>query len=415
MGESAEFDTWMRAARKYAPALHLDADALVADHSVVVSTFGEEWLERERASLTRGRAFHEMHPMYSLLRSSAEAALVEVAEIATYVREFQGDPSFSDVLDHLRTAPDFRAASLELAMAFRWKRAGADVRLRPLLPTGKRADFAAVIEGVEYVVEVSSSPKELLNSEAAGYANLIVKTLRTAKSDSAHVAVEVVIDRRLRGDMHGAMQRAVREGLKSIGSAERAHFELAFGTVVVRRAPAVADDHGEGRWHHSQQLLLMEPTADGSVFEGHKQRIIGRGPAVYVRVPIDDRDLYSFLLSKYRKEVRQLWAVTNRVMLLDLSGVKRDVLTMDMGRINDSLGQILLQDEQTSAVWISSRGWSEYLRPMYRAITISNPAATHPLPRSFGDLAGDLEEGVDMLTGKPYDWLPTRRFEDPLA
>lgn len=414
MDKPAEFDSWMRAARRYAPVLHLDADTLVADHGIVVSSFGSAWLKRECASLARGRAFHEMHPMFSLLRSGAEVALVEVAEIATYLREFQDDPSFGDVLHHLRAARDFRSAVFELAMAFRWKRAGADIRLGPPLKTGKRADFAAVIDGVDYIVEVSASPKEMLNPEAAGYANLIAKTLRTAKAEDAHVAVEVVIDRRLQGDMHAAVQRAVRQGLKAIVSLERTHYRLQFGTVVVRRAPADSDDHAGGRWHHAQQLLLMEPTAGGTEFEGHKQRIIGRGPAIYVRLPSGDRDLYSLLISKYRNEVRQLRTVTNRVVVLDLSGVKPDVLAMDMTRISDSLGQLLLEDAKTSAVWISSRGWSEYLRPMYRAITMSNPSAANPLPKAFADRAGDLEEGVDMLTGKAYDWVPERRFEDPL-
>lgn len=412
--EADEFDTWRRAASKYAPALHLDADDLIARHNEVFTVLGKKWLLQQRAILQRGAAFHELHPLYSLLRSSAEIAIVEVAEIGEYVRTFETDAAFNDVLAHLRTTRDFRAAVFELAMAFRWSRAGAKIRLAPSLPSGRRADFSAEIEGVNYTVEVSSSPREMLNEQAAGYAKAIMKTLHSAKCERNNVAIELVIEQQLKGDLQGAVQRTVREGLKRISSVDQVLLDLPFGTVLVRRTSADVDDCPNGRWHHSQQLILKEPPADGAEFEAHKERTIGRGCAVHVRLPPKERDLYDILLSKYRREITQLSGVSDRVILLDLSGVKTDVLNMDMDRVNDTLGQELLRDGKTSAAWIVSRGWSEYLRPMYRAITISNPNAVHPVPPAFGHHAGDLEEGFDMLTGKAYDWRPTRRFEDPL-
>jgi hypothetical protein len=411
-----DFELYYRAAREKAAALHLDADALLQAHALVVSMLGDKWFEKQAKDALRDRMFHEIHPLYIWLRSSAEAGLVEVAEFATYLKAFENDPSLEDVLAHLRTREDFEPAMFELAMAYRWRRAGATVTLAPSLPGGGKADFGAVVEGINYTVEVSSSPRRMIDPVAASFAKTVLKAIRTAASDHDHIAVELVLTSiPPKVDLHGPITRATKQAIRDFKrTGERTEMTLAFGALVVRVTPDDRDDEAEGLWHIGQQLFLKEPPEDGTAYDGHTQPTLGRGCAIYVRLSKDDRDLYDHLLAKYRKEVKQLAHIEDRVILLDAGGVKADALTMNMERVNDTIGQELLADVATSAVWIATRGYSEYLRPMYRIVTMTNPNAQHPIPATFTEHMSDQEETVDIITSGDLDWKPNRRFEDPL-
>jgi hypothetical protein len=160
--------------------------------------------------------------------------------------------------------------------------------------------------------------------------------------------------------------------------------------------------------------MLQDPPDDGTEYDAHKQETVGRGCAIYVRLPRDGRDLYDHLLGKFNKERRQLAGIADRVVLLDASGVKSDPLTMDMDRVNDTIGQELLRDGATSGAWIASQKYSSYLRPSYHVVTMSNPSAAHPLPTAFVRRISHAEEHLDILTGKPFNWEPARHFEDPI-
>ena len=62
------------------------------------------------------------------------------------------------ILNDLR-ADKYEATLLELALAHRWRKAGAMVSLQPPVPNGV-ADFAADIQDVRFVVEVSTFPSD---------------------------------------------------------------------------------------------------------------------------------------------------------------------------------------------------------------------------------------------------------------
>jgi len=257
----------------------------------------------------------------------------------------------------------------------------------------------------------------MLNREAASFAKTILKTIRSAASDHDHIAVELALATRPTNvDIHGPVTRATREAIRVLKreNAERHELALPFGTVVARTTPTDQDDDPPGRWHHGQQLLLQEPAEDGTEYDSHKNETVGRGCAIYVRLPNDARDLYDLLLGKFNHERKQLANIENRVIILDASGVKADALKLDMNRVNDTIGEELLRDESTSAAWIATRGFSEYLRPIYHIVTMSNPSARNPLPIQFGERMAELERREDIVTGRALDWRPTRRFEDPL-
>lgn len=413
-----DFSSWYRAAQEKAAALHLDTDALLEAHALVVDMLGEKWCAKLEKEAGRDRSFHELHPLYIWLRSSAEVALVEVAELAKYLAEFRDDPAIEGLLAHLRARADIEPTVFELAMAYRWKRAGATVTLAPILPTGKTADFSAEVDNVVYTAEVSASPRRMLNLEAASFAKTALKTIRSAGSDHDHIAIELVLTSRLPNvDLHGPVVRAVREAIRNLthGAPQRNEIELPFGVVVARKIPDDRDDDAPGKWHHRQQLMLQDPGEDGSEYDAHKNATVGRGCAIYVRLPNNGTDLYDLLLGKFNYERKQLASIENRVIILDASGVKADALTLNMSRVNDTIGQALLSDDKTSAVWIATRGFSEYLRPTYRIATMSNPNAISPLSAQFGEQMSEQERHEDIITGSALDWQPTRRFEDPIG
>ncbi|MGA3037432.1 MAG: hypothetical protein ABSE64_08075 [Vulcanimicrobiaceae bacterium] len=326
----------------------MDLTELLSARDRVIRALGPNWLRTHEASLSRDRAFHELHHVFNTLRSGAEVSVVEVAELSKYLEAFEGDNELPHVLSHLRTAADYRAALFELAMAYRWEIAGASVQLAPLMQTGKRADFSAKIDDVIYTIEVSASPRDLVHPEAASFAKSIERTIKTCKLEDSAVAVELVIEKRVSGDMQGAVQRTLREALKQFASDSKKplEFALTFGNLKVREASRDVDDRAEGRWNVGQQLVLKQPPADDTLFGAHQEATVGRGPAIYVRLPPDGRDLYSFLLSKYRKERKQLAGTDNRVIILDASSAKSDVLKLDMQRLNESIGEELLRDKK---------------------------------------------------------------------
>lgn len=141
---------------------------------------------------------------------------------------------------------------------------------------------------------------------------------------------------------------------------------------------------------------------------------MGRTHSIYVRTPPKPGDLYDALLKKFENERRQLSASeVRRVILLDVTGVKRDVLAMDFERVNDTIGQRLLGLEKVSALWLMSRGWFEEGRVGYRAVAMSNPRARVPLPSGFVETVNDHEWRYDLASGKKIDWdVPAPWIDD---
>lgn len=399
----AEFDLWYRAANEHAGDIHVPVARLRALHGLVLRHMGEKWLAQQRAMReNKNLGIGAMHPLYIALRSSAPRNLADVAELATYLEAFAPDPKMPEVLDDLRSEK-FDFSLFELAMAYRWKWAGAEVSLQPPLESGRIADFAAIVDGQRFVVEASAFPSNDFKTDAMQYVHVIRSVLNKDRPATS-LAVELLLDDDATGDVEGTIRRAVHASVNRFDGSGDVIAQIPSGSVRVR-ALGAQDEGGAGDWNVVAHGHLKERPVDGTLYNAHLEKTIGRSHSIYVRAPRRTGDAYQVLLKKFETERRQLSNVKDpRVILLDASGIKRDVLTMDIARLQDTIGSRLMQLDSISALWIMSRGPLDVAHFGYRAITVSNPFARIPLPKAFVAKVSEHEWRYHLISGQKITW-----------
>lgn len=191
-------------------ALGLDFGIVSEAHAIISSAVGQQWVE-EQETVGRRSAIPiaATHPLIRNLQSSTDPSVLEVCELALYLRTFQSDPALFAVVQDLKT-DKYAAVFLELAFAFRWRDAGADVLLRTVTPHGE-ADFEATIEGLPFTVEVSSFPHDAFSGGPFRLAAVVTETMTSVVEKQRPAAVRVTIDRRASGNHEAAIRAAVRE------------------------------------------------------------------------------------------------------------------------------------------------------------------------------------------------------------
>src|SRR5260370_41748401 len=134
------FETWQGGGLERFEALKIDREKLLAGGDLVAGAVGAQWLHEQEIKCDRpGRTISDAHPLCRELTSASDTSLVAVCELAEYLKTFSGDPAIAGILNDLRS-DKFEATFFELAMAYRWLKAGTEVRLQPPTPRGT-ADF----------------------------------------------------------------------------------------------------------------------------------------------------------------------------------------------------------------------------------------------------------------------------------
>jgi hypothetical protein len=405
--DSMEYDLWYRAAIEHAAEIHVPAERLRALHELVLGHMGDAWLAQQRARRDNKRlSIGAMHPLYISLRSSAPRNLADVAELGTYLHAFRLDPKLQDVLADLR-CEKFDLSLFELAMAYRWKWAGAEVSLQPPLESGRIADFAAIVDGQRFVVEASAFPSNDLKTDAMHYVH-VIKSVLNKDRPAAALAVELTLDDEGTGDVEGTIRRAIHASVNRFNASGEVVAQIPNGNVRVR-ALGPQDEGGAGDWNVVAHGHLKERPADGTLYNAHLGKTVGRSHSIYVRMPPRTGDVYHALLKKFETERRQLSNVKDpRVVLLDASGVKKDVLSMDLARLQETIGDRLTQLDSVSALWIVSRGPLDVAHFGYRAITMGNPSARVALPKPFVAKASEHEWRYHLISGQEITWQTPR-------
>src|SRR5438132_12823660 len=111
---------WLQYASERAAALQLDFSLISESHAIVCAAVGNVWLDEQES--TRGNAampIASTHPLYRDLHAPTDQSVLEICELALYLREFQNDPALPAIMHDLRT-PKYNAVFLELAFAYRW-------------------------------------------------------------------------------------------------------------------------------------------------------------------------------------------------------------------------------------------------------------------------------------------------------
>lgn len=392
------FNLWHEAATAMSSELRMPSDRLYADHAIVRCALGSSWVEREAREAAKPQArFSDVHPLYRNLGSATTGDVVVVAELALYLRAFKDDPRIASVLANLRSGTKYRPTLFELAMAYRWQRAGARVTLEPEIKHGL-ADFAAEIDGITFIVECASFPTDIFDTDP----NVLGQFLSPFGSKNFDfpfsVTLELQVTEQTPGDFFGDVLRACKDAMQRFRQElNEVSVRATFGTATMRRTSI--RDVNTVEWDPAMRLVSHEPNESGSLFRALENREVREKGWICVSMPSRRGDGYEKAREKFLEEYRQLRGVSApRLILLDITGLTYDVLRADMGRINDGLGLDLLQRPKASALWLSTRGITDDARFQYRAFVMDNPNATTPVPASFTNRVAEMEYRLDYLT-----------------
>ncbi len=312
-----------------APQIGVPPAAMIAAHDIVCSVMGSAWIERQAERLdVRARSIADVHPLFRSLTGGTELNIIEVCELAAYCVAFKTDARLGEAIISLRDPNKYAATVTELSMAWKFKLAGASVRLAPPTERGT-ADFAAEVAGKEHVVEVSGFPNDPFRSDSMIFVGAMQTALKSALKRHAfarHVVVEIEVEgsdvENLQAEAHRAIASATQEFAK-LGTQSAVAHEYPFGSVKVRLVvPGEKPD--TLYWTCAVCLTLVPPPDTGLLTMEH----LTQGQEthwLYVRLPERPAYPYERIKQKLKTEARQLRGCTDAVVMLDSGGLRMGI------------------------------------------------------------------------------------------
>jgi hypothetical protein len=122
---------------------------------ILRSVFGESWIRDQVAKrVSEGSYRAPKHPIARHFSTGGKSDIAELLELAAYIKSLVRVPRLSDVINHMKNAPEYRTSLLQLAYAYRFRRVGAtDLQLEPTADGGRLGDFAFTIEKMGIIAE----------------------------------------------------------------------------------------------------------------------------------------------------------------------------------------------------------------------------------------------------------------------
>jgi hypothetical protein len=397
---------WLSYAEAQHENLSLDLDRLLGDYDLVRSALGTEWLGRQTTKEGKDRPLAHFHPLYRELRSSTNQALVTVAELSKYLQSFAADPALPGVITDLRS-DKYPSTLFELAMAHRWRLAGADVHLQPPTPSGV-ADFEATISGAPFVVECSVTPDMVFQEPSFVLPSLVTDAVAAVLGQKLFaLAVKVTVFKPLAGDWQGELRQLVKEIAAAV--IDRIHQKLDTHLtketdawrVEMEQVTDATEGFPSAGWDISFRKV-MRPKTEGVAAYKLLQETEGiERVRVFLKLPRESANPDDFIAKKLKREARQLRGIPGpRVVLLDITGVTQDILQDPHEALQQRLLYEMRSTPELVCVFVMSRGFSTALRFQYRALFVPNLESIYQLPESFLGRLAKLEWTRDFLTDR---------------
>ncbi len=147
---------WSSEARGHAARFGWNPDRIPALVAALEEVFGAEWLRTCAARDSRYPITGDpkKHPVAHLMASPHRVSVMSLVELAVYLRSCRVIPRFNEVVNHLRSVDQFAAGRMQLALAHRFRRAGAtDLEFEPPSDGGRKADLFFRFGGRNHLVE----------------------------------------------------------------------------------------------------------------------------------------------------------------------------------------------------------------------------------------------------------------------
>jgi hypothetical protein len=342
--------------------------------------------------------------------------------LGDYLKEFKDQRVIGDVINDLKSEK-YAAVMAELATAFRWKKAGASVELRPTVPGGE-ADYLARISDSDYTVEVSAFPDDDLQDAELRLQMIVSKCVKTVLKREIPVVVKVVFSnttaKMIENEVHELATHALGRFLNdptNIITGKNSYCEITVHRIEhdSEQSPfrtdeysRVVDAHEHGWTSFARDVSYPDPGSAPTI-ESFKESEKTEHGRLFFQFPRQERDPYQRLKKKLKKEIRQLAHVENaRVVVLDASGFSTDVFSLNQWAMFSEIAPIFRATPELASVWIMMRKWTTAFRYKYYVSYFPNPDSVFQIPRSFMAAVSEYEFREDFVGGKKFE---SRGFE----
>jgi hypothetical protein len=385
---------WKTKALERHLALRLNYQRMLEWYDVVVGVTNAGWTAAQTAISTRpGSILADVHPIYRFLNEGTDTALVQICELGLYLEAFRTDPAYPTIATDL-ISPKFASTVFELAMAYRWRRAGGAVELQSAAAAGRIADFCATISDVPFLIEASNIAAEAFELLSFRAPLLIKRTASSYLKDDCVLVVRFQVPTVPDGTWEQALVSAIKNCCYEVsgpGWETRRHASKEFDGLridVERFSPGeVPDATQEDPWDvRADQITEEKP---------HKLLL-----RILVRLPSGDIDCASRIIKKLIREMKQLSGVRSsaRVVLLDITGIEPNALQLRTDELREGLRREITKKPALACVWLLSRMWTTEMRYAYWGLYVPNPNSTYQLPQSFLDTFVSNERSWDFLS-----------------
>ena len=385
---------WKTRAFERHRALRLDYQRMLDWYDIVLALTNPEWTAAQIEIGSRpGSILADVHPIHRFLNEGTDTALVQVCELGLYLEAFKTHPAFGQIAIDL-ISPKYSSTIFELAMAYRWHRAGSTIELQPAAAGGRVGDFSASISDAPFLVEASNIPAETFEQLSFRAPLLIKRTAAPYLNDGSVLVVKLQVPSVPGGAWEQALVGATKTCCYEVsgpGWEARSHTSKEFDGVRIGVERLLEDE-------------AIPDASEADPWDVRHDQITEEKPyrlklRILVRLPSGDIDYASRIVKKLIKEIKQLSGVRSaRVVLLDITGVEPNALRLKTEDLREDLRREIMKKPALACVWLVSRMWTTEMRFVYWGVYIPNPNSTYQVPQSFMERFGLNERSWDFLS-----------------
>jgi hypothetical protein len=403
------FGLWENSALERYQALKIDKDKLLESHDIVCSAIGQYWFEKQQNKLhIPHHSISDAHPLFRILRSPADIDLIAVCELAEYLRAFLRDGSITQMVVDLKTSK-FESTFLELALAYRWLKAGAAVTLRPPTPKGE-ADFDASIGENQFIVEASIFPADIYSQPLWRLPNIAAETINSIIKKQIPVALKIRIKQFPSGDIEGVLRHSIKNACNALlsqinkESSQPVLQGTDFWTIEIEPITPSTEPVNQSSlrgtdWDTGIRGVEKRLPPEGEpIYRINDQEDERENMRIFIKLPEMQEDPLKRVVKKLIKESRQLHGIrAPRVIILDVTGIARGILGASLQSCRAEILKLMTDTPELACIWLLNRCWTSEFRYQYRGYFITNPRGIYSLPSQFIEKLIDLEHRCDFL------------------
>ncbi|HYM40712.1 MAG TPA: hypothetical protein VEY12_11335, partial [Thermoplasmata archaeon] len=384
---------------------------------IVKGGFEEEWLRQRAHAKTRATALpFSDHPLGDCFAVAGPNQIVEILELAVYIKRLVRAPRLETVLHAMRE--QYGPGLLQLAYAYRFQRLGASaVELEPAAAGGRQADISFDLSRVPYLVECyipevrdRNTSHELHYSTGAIFDALSERGARIRR-------VCIRLTRPINAADRKRIERVTIAAIRTMGDASRVDAQDEAALISVEGVSDMAVDtdfprpgerrsgrwlYGDADWSMDEQLVpdakIPDVRRGKAPFPSGNRIFVWRAPGEERSQSFEQRveelvDKISGKLAQTRRHDGP-----GRIIVASIpEALDRDAETMRL--MTEIQNQLLRKHRGVAALLLTTRVWTTQKRHQYQGFVLFGEEGQR-LPKEVFDRLQELEGEADILE----DW-----------